>query len=320
MIILINKMKNQNTTNSLIKRFRIIHGDRYDYSKFIYNKGSQEKYEIICKIHGSFTQTIFQHLKGQNCKRCMYEGERKVVNKLTKEQFINKSNIVHKNKFDYSLIDYKNNKTKVKIICPIHGVYLQRPDKHLLGEGCLRCSGKQQFTTKDFIEKSIIVHGNKYDYSLTKYKNNDSKVIIICPVHGKFNQMAKSHLKGCGCWFCGDSKGEKQIQKILDENNVLYTRQQTFQNCVNPKTGSKLKFDFYIPKYNLCIEYDGQQHFFPVQFKNMNPNKVNDIFKSTKQKDKIKNRYCKNNNIKLLRIPYTYFDKIEHLLKLNLIF
>jgi hypothetical protein len=140
--------------------------------------------------------------------------------KLTTEEFIEKAKQIHGDKYDYSLTEYISNKKKVKIICPIHGVFEQRPINHLQGCGCIKCSGLEKLTTEEFIEKAKKVHGNKYDYSLTEYITSKKKVKIICPVHGVFEQNAANHLKGTGCPNCTKEilKNKPKIinQKIID--------------------------------------------------------------------------------------------------------
>lgn len=118
------------------------------------------------------------------------------------QNFLNKSKIIHNNKYDYSLVEYKNSRTKVKIICPEHGVFEQKVDSHIRGFGCIKCSGKYQPTTLEFIKTSNEIHNDKYDYSLVKYVNSKTKVKIICPFHGEFEQLSRSHLEGKGCSLC----------------------------------------------------------------------------------------------------------------------
>lgn len=137
--------------------------------------------------------------------------------RLTKEDFINKAIEIHGSKYDYSLVDYKTNKSFVKIICHKHGVFEQRPINHLQGSGCPYCSGTKRLTTQEFIERSKQIHGNKYDYSVTQYVNNDTKVNIICPTHGIFSVNPSSHLKGYGCKECSK---ESRKDKINNKANI----------------------------------------------------------------------------------------------------
>jgi hypothetical protein len=128
--------------------------------------------------------------------------------KKTKEQFLKEAKEVHGNKYDYSLVDYVNNSSKVKIICPIHGVFEQSPSHHINGQNCRKCSvktthDKQRKSTEKFIKEARNVHQNKYDYSISEYKSLNTNIKIICPIHGIFEQIPYNHLKGKGCKYCG---------------------------------------------------------------------------------------------------------------------
>ena len=125
------------TTETIIERFKRVHGDIYDYSKVKY-ASMHTKVTIICKKHGEFQQTPSNHLKGQGCYFCGTERSEKSRRK-TREQFIEETKAIHGDKYDYSKVEYKNNKEKVCIICPIHGEFWQRPYEHLKF-GCRQCS------------------------------------------------------------------------------------------------------------------------------------------------------------------------------------
>jgi very-short-patch-repair endonuclease len=290
-----------------ITESNIIHNNKYDYSLVNYIN-SRTKVKIICKKHGVFEQTPNNHLRGQECPECY--GNKK----LTKEKFILKSNIIHNNKYDYSLVKYKNAKTKVKIICNKHGVFEKTPDNHISKkQGCPIChnidTGNRCRKTKEkFISDSINIHGYKYDYSLVEYKNGNTKVKIICEKHGVFNQAPKHHLYGAGCPKCNNSKGEIIIEKYLLDNNINYTEQKKFNNCKYKKL---LPFDFYLFDYNICIEYDGEQHYKPKKHFG-----GEETFKMQCIRDNIKTQFCNNNNIKLIRIKYNdnVEEKIQYLI------
>ena len=158
---------------------------------------------------------------------------------------------------------------------------------------------------KSFIEKSKKIHGDKYDYSLVNYIDQKIKIIIICSKHGEFKQQPKHHLEGSGCPLCNDSKGERIILNYLKSNNLKYQYQKTFNNC---KYIQKLRFDFYLSDYNICIEYDGMQHFKSINFFGGD----NELIKQ-KEKDKIKTNFCLENKIILIRIRYD--QDIESILK-----
>ena len=167
--------------------------------------------------------------------------------KWTKEKFIELSKEKHKNKYDYSLVEYKKCEIKVKIICPIHGIFEQSPKCHLKGHGCQKCAGNKKKTTDEFVKEAKNIHGNFYDYSLVDYKRNLFKIKIICPNHGIFEETAKEHLKGHGCSKC---KGlfkyttETFIEKVrlkhdnrYDYSLVEYINSQTKIKVICPEHG-----------------------------------------------------------------------------------
>ena len=106
-----------------------------------------------------------------------------------------KSEKVHGDKYDYLLVEYKTSHEKVSIVCKEHVAFNQKDNGHLNGKGCPTCAGNIKLTTKDFINKINVIHGNKYDYSLVKYTKNKNKVKIVCPNHGVFEQSPKHSLK-----------------------------------------------------------------------------------------------------------------------------
>jgi hypothetical protein len=302
--------KKSSNKNDFIKKATKIYGDRYDYSKVVY-KDSKTKVVIICPKHGKFEQIPRTHLGYGGCLKCGVELRTNKL-RLSEKQFIEKAIKVHGNKYNYSMIGYKNCDTKIKIICKRHGIFFQTPYGHLYSRGCPKCSKetpKQSSSNNNtFIKKAIKKHGNKYDYSIIDYKRCLIKIKIICPKHGVFEQTPKNHLKGVGCPSCRESHGEQNIASFLDTYKITYQREKKFNRCKNIQP---LPFDFYIPYLNTCIEYDGKQHFFPCKYFGGLKQ-----FEKLKISDAIKNQFCLDNNIKLIRIPYTKKDpEIINLLK-----
>ena len=219
--------------------------------------------------------------------------------------FIEKANLVHNNKYDYSLVEYKGNKTKIKIICKLHGVFEQMPMNHLKKQECCPyCNGKKK-NIKDFIEKVNLIHNFKYDYSLSEYIDANTPLKIICPIHGEFKQLYRKHLQGQGCPKCRKSLGEKNIRNFLKNSNILFEEQKKFTNLKDSKF---LYFDFYIPSKNLLIEFNGIQHYSNTFNKSLHE------WHRQLHHDWLKRKYAKENGITLLVIPYW------NLSKLNLIF
>jgi len=303
----------KHTTDDFVKKAIIVHNNRYDYSLVQYID-SVSKVKIICPIHGVFDQTPNIHIQGGGCKKCVYDYYHNKYS-LTTNKFIQIALQVHSNKYNYSKVNYVNNHTKVCIICPEHGEFWQIPVDHIRSKrGCRRCKkiGGNIRDTAAFIKQSIEIHGYKYDYSDTIYKNIRNKVTIFCYEHGSFTQSPLLHLRGCGCPVCKNSKGEQNIKSILDQINIKFVLQKTFNDCKNPKTNYKLRFDFYLPDYNTCIEFDGKQHFK----EGVGSYLVNHIltieeYEEVVYRDLIKTIYCAQNNINLMRINYKQNIKQE---------
>lgn len=166
----------------------------YDYRKVDY-KGIYVKITIICKTHGLFEQTPKNHFNSKGCPKCA--GNTHSDNKT----FIHKSKLVHGERYDYSKVNYVNNRTNVSIICSLHGTFNQIPSIHLQGSDCPGCVDKTK-TLEQFINSAKAVHGNKYNYSKVVYVNNNTKVILTCNVHDEFEQKPYVHLNGSGCPAC----------------------------------------------------------------------------------------------------------------------
>lgn len=279
-------------TEEFILKSKLIHGDKYDYS-FVEYLNNKTKVKIICKEHGEFLQKPNNHLNGQNCQKCVNKNI-----KLDTNKFIEKSKDKFGDYYDYSKVEYKNNKTKVKLICPEHGGFEQKPDNHF-GQKipCKKCDSEKRFLNiNTLIENLKEIHNNYYDYSKLVYSGRRNKATIICPIHGEFDQRIHSHILGSGCIKCSQSNGEKLISHILSELNIDFRTEYKFNNC---KYKTHLKFDFYIPSKNLCIEFNGLQHYKPVEFFG-----GESYFKEILKRDKIKELYCQNNNIFLINIRY----------------
>lgn len=144
------------------------------------------------------------------------------------KDFIVKAVEVHGDKYDYSLVEYINTRTKVKIICKIHGEFEQNPNNHLKGSNCSKCCGTQQKTTEQFIDEAQQIHGNKYNYSKVNYTNSNNKVIIICKEHGEFEQRAIGHLTGKGCSLCGI--GKNKLNRTTPQNDFIIKSNEIHHN------------------------------------------------------------------------------------------
>lgn len=193
-------------TKEFLKKARSKHGDKYDYSHVKY-RDNFKHISIICPKHGAFLQSPKHHLYGRDCPKCAYEkGSRTKANNYS-GNFIRKARSKHGDRYDYTKVQYRHSKKKVTILCRIHGEFQQTPNAHLKGQGCPKCgiiknTQNQTISCDEFISRSNKVHGDKYDYSKIEFKKQHTKVTIICPLHGDFEQLPYNHLNGHGCPLC----------------------------------------------------------------------------------------------------------------------
>ena len=273
-------------TDWFVNESRKIHGNRYDYSLTEYT-GALNKVRIICPTHGVFGQTANNHLHGQGCPKC-----HKMKKQKNLDDFITEAKNIHRDKYDYSKVEYRGAHTRVCIVCPEHGEFWQTPANHLSGKGCRKCYGRYDMSTADFINESYKIHGDKYDYSKVSYSNTTSKVCIVCPEHGEFWQTPAKHLMGHGCPICKQSHLESEIRNLLLRNNISFEQQKTFDWLRNI---NNLKLDFYIPDKKIAIECQGIQHFEPSEYFG-----GVDAFNKQLEMDKLKYKLCENHNVKIL--------------------
>lgn len=244
------------------EEYRKIFKERYPNYELLSDYNGDKNYiRVKCKIDGNVWDTKPNWLKqGAGCQKC-YDSRRGNTTRIGNENFIKKAREIHGDKYDYSKVDYKNNKIKVCLICPKHGEFWVTPNKHISRkDGCPLCAREQngfnkRNTLEKFIEKSTEIHNGKYDYSKVKYEGWDVPVTIICPKHGEFQQTAGNHLSGCGCPICRESTLEKIINKFLINKEIAFERQKRFPWL------SKQSLDFYLPDYNIAIECQGMQHY-----------------------------------------------------------
>lgn len=284
---------------NFVEKARAVHGDKYEYVMDSY-RTNKTPMTIICPIHGEFRQAPGDHLKGWGCSKCSGKY------KPTTEEWIAKVAPLYNYKFDYSKVEYVDNKTNVIIICPEHGEFLVTPSNHIKGNGgCPKCAGEWRHykyckTTEQFIEDAKKIHGDKYDYSKVEYYNNKTKVTIICPEHGEFEQVAGSHLSGAGCPACSSLKNQRLLcNKLIKDFPQLH-----FAWEVMPKWLGNQRFDIYCEEYNFAVEYDGEVHYLAI-----NHFGGEEHLKIIQQRDFLKNEKCIKNKCKLFRVKYGYNEK-----------
>jgi predicted Zn-ribbon and HTH transcriptional regulator len=300
-----------------------------DIKEMIYNKYNGE---YIClsneyknnkekiKIKHNICNNIFEMRSGNflnNNNRCPYcknknDGKtNKTVTKMTKEDFIKRLDN------DYELVsDFINLKTNVDLLHKSCGnIYNVRPDNFLYNNHRCECTRvKHKYTIEDI--QKYFNKINDYELISKEYVNKNEKLKIKHLSCDNIFEMSLNDFKNNNyrCPKCKASKGENNVRTFLLNNNIKFTEQKRFNDCKDKRT---LPFDFYLEDYNICIEYDGELHYNKARYKNdeeYNQDKLN----ITKKHDEIKNEYCRVNNIRLIRIPYTEFGNIEKILKKEL--
>lgn len=169
--------KNEQAKENFLRKFD---SEKYEFVDF----KSWKEVTVRCKVCGSLRTTTADNIYRYGCPKCGQVKTHQALS-LNTTEFIEKARKVHGDKYDYSKVEYVNTHTPVIIICPEHGEFAQTPLKHLSGQGCAKCS-KAFLSTEDFIKKAKVIHGERYDYSKTKYIDSKTPVIIICPTHGEF--------------------------------------------------------------------------------------------------------------------------------------
>jgi len=271
------------TTDIYIKECSIIHSNKYDYSLVKYTK-LRDNIRIICSKHGEFSQRAQAHLNGSSCIKC-YKDSRNP----SQDEFIIKSNLIHKNKYDYSKTIFTKSKSIINIICKKHVEFKQYAYKHLIGQGCSICANEEHRISLDyFIEKSNNIHKNKYDYSNVEYSNNSIKISIICKKHGEFKQSPNNHTNGKGCPKCS-----KVVSKMetnwLDSIGIPNEFRQKTINLEN----KNIRVDAIDNVNKIVYEFYGDYwHGNPDVYNPKEINKVSglsfgDLYKKTIDREKI---------------------------------
>lgn len=189
------------TTEKFIEKSKNIFGDLYDYSKVVYIN-NKIKVELICKEHGSFMKRPDEHLSRlSGCPVC---GRIKIGLSHRNKNWLSNFISVHGDRYDYSKVQYINNRTKVEIICKEHGSFFMKPNLHFSSkQGCYKCSRKYN-DRETFIESSKIIFGDLYDYTKVEYIDSHTKVDIICKDHGVFKMRPTDNInQKQGCPKCG---------------------------------------------------------------------------------------------------------------------
>lgn len=242
---------NKNAQKFIDKSSRL-HNNFYDYSKVDYISANT-KVIIICPDHGEFEQLPSNHNRGQGCPKCKVLRQYKST--ITLSNFIEQANIIHNNFYNYSDVEINSNKDEINIICPEHGKFSQKMEYHLKGRGCPQCAIKTRQlkttkTTEQFINESILIHGNLYDYSKLNYIHSEKNVTIICSKHGEFELQANQHLQGKGCQKCAIEK--RYDFDFIGESNKIHNNFYNYSKV--DLIDSKTKVIIICPKHGEFLQ------------------------------------------------------------------
>jgi hypothetical protein len=222
------------TTKQFISDADFVHDRKYEYpDEYL---GAHKKIRIICPEHGEFFQKPNSHLNGHGCQKC---GK---CYRRTHEEYVNECNIVHENKFKY-ISEFVCLNDKIKIECPIHGIFEQRAGDHLRGYGCDKCGGTCEKTNQEFLEEAKEKHGDKYYYP-EEYKGSTVKIKIVCPDHGPFYQSPSHHTRGEGCSQC--SRPVFDTESFLTESKKVHGDKYEYPD---EYVGSKIRIRIICPEH-----------------------------------------------------------------------
>lgn len=286
------------------------------------HSGSSTIINVVCDYCGStYTSQFYGLLKRRSiipkdaCNKCTGKKASDVSRRRRESESFSLLRSVC-DKYGYTLItnedEYTDKKMKVKYICPKHGIQEVCIDNIIHGSKCFKCSYETRFDTMmilaDEVERNINSFGdvwlNKSEYVNSTTKNLRIQCKCGTPYVTSYQVFMRKNQTVCSRCSQKESYGERIIREFLCVNKIDFEQEKRFQDCKDTKP---LPFDFYLPMKNVCIEFDGIQHYRPVR--------GYDAFAKTQLHDDMKNKYCNDNGIKLIRIPYTSRNKIKEILE-----
>lgn len=240
-------------------------------------------------------------LSGKGCPKCAGNIKKSHIEYISELSVVNNDIIV--------VGEYINARTPIEHMCKIDGfVWMAQPTSVLSGCGCPKCAGNIKKSHEEYLREVQTI--NSDIEVIDGYINANTPIKHRCKLDGFIWSVSPySIINGCGCPQCNETIGERQIRQWLTVHNIEYEFQKRFVDCCDIHS---LPFDFYLPKFNTVIEYDGKQHFEPICFFG-----GEDKFKITVKHDDIKNNYCANNNIRIIRILYS--QNVETILNNSLL-
>jgi len=292
-----------NDLEKFIEKANNIHSGKYLYHKFTYIN-NRTKSIIVCKYHGEFEQTSNSHLSGNGCKKCYHESL-----KYNLENFIENSNKLHNNFYDYSESIYKGHNNSLFIICPKHGKFRQKVSSHLSGSGCKKCMiDRFRKPIGEFIKSTNIVHNSFYKYDESSYIDMKTPMIVHCPLHGQFKIIPDNHLsKGQGCPSCGKNTSTSEIEWL--NYLTISSDKRQFKIKINNRL---FKFDAFDSNTNTIYEFYGDfwhgnpNKYNPIDINPANKIKYGDLYKNTIDRE----RYLKSLGYNIVSIWESDYKKI----------
>ena len=284
-------------TNDYINELMLSRCVKYDiiFEKDIY--GVSDFIKLKCKEHGLFKQRIHNHFNiGNNCPKC--SSKKEIVLNSDIFKVLSDKNI--------NIIEYKGYRDDSIFNCDLHG-YFNSKIETIKKNGCPMCNVDKRNSRNicKFIENSKKIWSNVIDFDYDHMLFIGNKVKLYSEITGWIEQNRSNHING---YLPKNSTGELVIKNIFNNRNIIYNEQKTFDNCKNK---NKLRFDFYLPEKNICIEFNGKQHYEPIEFFG-----GTDRFEEQQINDNIKVDFCRNNNIELIVISYkdSILEKIKEII------
>ncbi len=285
------------TTEEFVAKAKIIHGDRYDYSKVAYN-GMHKHVIITCLEHGGFNQKpIYHTLRKAGCPECA----KWICPRDSFDSFVDKATATHGQKYEYDPLEYTSSTVKMAIMCPEHGKFTQLPFAHVYGQGCPKCgilanANSRRKTVEEYVVQAQLVHGDEYDYSLVAYTNTHTNIEVICLEHGSFFPRAGDHLNGSKCPKCStnklhSAKSIEWLEYMSARDGIVIQHAENIGEFRVP--GTNFKVDGFCPNTNTVYEFYGDfWHGHPTRY---DPNAINtikqctfgELYAQTTQREKI---------------------------------
>lgn len=299
----------------ILNRIKSKFGNLYEVDKNSVSKVTSP-IRLNCKTHGWFEGLINNLINSSGCPHCKNAKTAIIRNKklkLSRDEIIERFESIHGDTYSYRSARPDGINSIVKIHCAKHGYFEQKVSTHLQGKGCPDC-GNEKRRMGQFLQQSELysrlkqLNGDLFIYPPNLGLELREDVPIICREHGIFYQPLRIHLDGNGCSECSQSLGARRVSHWLNEHEINYEVEALIPAG---KKGLPLRADFFLPDYNMYIEYDGEQHFKPIAFFGMDEKTSILVFNEQKERDLAKENWILDNGFELLRIRFDQNVELE---------